>query len=123
MPSPVIVHWTNSGSSSGLNLTENVSPSSGFSRRALPGRPYPSGGTVVEDPFFEVRGRGREAVPGVETRSRFFVPRFGGFFGSSRAGQAGGLGEQGPAEVDVVEDHEGFRIEALVFDLVFDPDA
>ena len=78
---------------------------------------------VVEDPFFEVRGRGREAVPGVETRARLFIPRFGGFFGSSRAAQAGGLGEQGPAEVYVVEDHEWFGVEAFVFDVVFDPQA
>jgi hypothetical protein len=45
------------------------------------------------------------------------------FFESSGAGQVGGLAEQGPAEVDVVEEHERFRVEAFVFDLVFDRDA
>ena len=39
----------------------------------------------------------------------------------SRAGQVRALVEQRPAEVDVVEDHYWFRLEALVLDFVFDP--
>src|SRR5919112_5895335 len=78
---------------------------------------------MVKDPFVEAWGRGWESVPGLETGSRRFVPWLGGSFGPSRAGQAGGFGEQGPAEVQVVEDHQGFGVEALVGDVVFDPQA
>src|SRR5215210_7214893 len=76
--------------------------------------------TVVEDALAKPRRRGRERIPILKPLVSLGVPRLRRLPRVSGPHEACRLVQEGPAEVDVVEEHQGLRAVALVANGVLD---
>jgi hypothetical protein len=79
--------------------------------------------TVVEDALAKPRRRGRERIPILKPLVSLDVPRLRRLPRVSGPHEACRLVQEGPAEVDVVEEHQGLRAVTLVANGVLDPHA